>query len=250
MLTLSPTRIRVYQDCPQRYALTYIHRVPTSTPAAGPRLAFGSSLHAALKEYYRRPPAATDAAIRRLLQRTWVRVGYTDFAQEAEYFAEGVTILRQYRDTLPPDVPCQQEVTLSQVVLLAWQPVKLVGRVDRLDHYPDGAKELVDYKTTASGASPTPDRLAADLPTFVYYTLGRLTFQDAPRVTVSQINLRSLDRSVAAYTPDQLAANDDALASLACSIETGPHEARPGGRCAWCPVRPSCPVGAGDERRP
>ncbi len=245
MLTLSPTRIRIYQDCPQRYALTYIQRVPKSERTEGPQLAFGSSLHAALKAYYKLPPTARARPVERLLQEHWVRGAYADRAQEADYFTEGIAILRQYHETTPQAGRRDVEVTLSQVVRLAKQLVKLVGRVDRLDHYPDGGKELLDYKTTLTGLAPRPERLAADLPTFVYYTLGRLTFQKAPRVTVSQLNLRTLDRSAAAYTPDQLAANDAALAALACAIETGSYEARPGGRCAWCPVRHSCAVGMG-----
>ncbi|MFN8485375.1 MAG: PD-(D/E)XK nuclease family protein [Anaerolineae bacterium] len=242
MLTISPTRIRIFQECAERYRLTYIRRAPFSAPSEGPQLAFGSSLHLALKQYHGLPDAGSLPA-ERLLRRCWGRGGYADAAQEAEYFAEGVAILRQYRDSIPPDVPCNREVTLSQVVLLAWQPVKFVGRVDRLDHCADGSKELLDYKTTVTGNVPTGEQLAADLPTYVYYTLGRLTFEDAPRVTVSQINLRTLDRSTAAYTPARLAANDDALAALAHALANGPYEARPGGRCSWCPVRKSCAAG-------
>ncbi len=246
MLTLSPTRIRLYQDCPQRYALTYIQRVPPSAPSQGPHFAFGLSLHAVLKAYHARYPFKREMSLEEYLHRHWVRAGYSDAAQEADHFEQALAILRQYRDALPPAAfYSAMEVTLSQVVYLAWQPVKLVGRVDRLDHYADGGKELLDYKTTAAGRAPTPQQLAADLPTYVYYTLGRLTFQDAPRVTVSQLNLRTLDHAAATYTPEQVVANDQALAALAHAVANGPYDARPGGHCAWCPVRRSCPAGRG-----
>ncbi|MFN8472608.1 MAG: PD-(D/E)XK nuclease family protein [Anaerolineae bacterium] len=245
MPTISPTRIRIFQECPQRFALTYIQHVPPSAPSAGPHFAFGLSLHEALKRYHKLPANRTLPADQ-LLQQCWVRGSYADAEQEAEYFDQAVAILRQYHDTLPPSaIHSQLEVNLSQIVYLAWQPVKLVGRVDRLDHFADGAKDLLDYKTTATGRSPTPEQLASDLPTYVYYTLGKMTFEGAPRVTVSQLNLRTLDRSAAAYTPEQLAANDNGLAVLAHAMANGPYEARPGGRCSWCPVRRDCPAGTG-----
>ena len=130
MLTISPTRIRIFRDCPQRYALTYVRRAPPAAPSEGPQLAFGSSLHLALKQYHGLV-AARSLPPERLLRQCWVGGGYADPSQEAEYFAEGVAILRQYRESVRADIPCNREVTLSQVVYLAWQPVKLVGRVDR-----------------------------------------------------------------------------------------------------------------------
>ena len=245
MLRLTPSRVRDYLQCPLRYHLHYVAQVTPLAPVESPALAFGSSLHAALKAYHRlSPTAARRVSPAALLSQNWWRGQYEGAEQEGKYFSEGVTVLDQYLRTVGPPggERVQTEVMLTQDMTLQGERVRLRGRVDHLAHTPDGGVLVLDYKTSARGLVPGEDGLAADLPTFIYYLLGQRTFQHARRVVVAQLNLRTLDRVHVRYTPTQEARNGERLAEVACAVQTGPFEPHPSGACPACPVRLHCPT--------
>ena len=244
MLRLTPSRVRDYYLCPQRYHLRYVAQVTPLAPVESPALAFGSSLHAALKTYHRLGGAAWRVSSAALLSQNWWRGQYNGPEQEGKYFAEGVAALDQYRRVMGPmrGERVQTEVTLTQDLMLNGEPVRLRGRVDHLAHAADGGVLVLDYKTSARGTAPDEEGLSADLPTFIYYLLGQGTFRRAPWVVVAQLNLRTLDRVEVCYTPAQQARNEAALAMLACALQAGPFDAQPSGACAACPVRLHCPA--------
>ena len=245
MLRLTPSRVRDYLLCPLRYHLRYVAQVTPLAPVESPALAFGSSLHAALKAYHRlSPTAARRVSPVALLSANWWRGQYEGAEQEGKYFDEGVAVLEQYlRVVRPPrGERVQTEVMLTQDMTLNGERVRLRGRVDHLAHVADGSVLVLDYKTSARGLTPSEEELAADLPTFIYYLLGQRTFQRARRVVVAQLNLRTLDRVDVHYTPTQQARNAARLAALACAVQSGPFDPHPSAGCPACPVRLHCPA--------
>ena len=245
MLHLTPSRLRDYLQCPLRYHLRYVAQVAPLAPVETPALAFGSSLHAALKAYHRLgPTAARRVSPVALLSANWWRGQYEGPEQEAKYFDEGVAALDQYLRTVRPPrgERIQTEVMLTQDMPLNGERTRLRGRVDHLAHAADGGVLVLDYKTSARGLGPSEAGLAADLPTFIYYLLGQRTFQRARRVVVAQLNLRTLDRVEVHYTPTQQARNEGMLADIACAVQAGPFDPHPSAGCPSCPVRLHCPA--------
>ena len=245
MLRLTPSRVRDYLHCPLRYHLHYVAQVAPLEPVESPALAFGSSLHAALKTYHRLSPTAARRVSRAaLLSQNWWRGQYEGPQQEGKYFAEGVAVLEQYLRRVAPTQGerVQTEVMLTQDLMLNGERTRLRGRVDHLAHEVDGSVLVLDYKTSGRGLVPSEDGLAGDLPTFIYYLLGQRTFQRARRVVVAQLNLRTLERVEVTYTPWQQAENAERLAALASAVQAGPFDPHPSGACAACPVRLHCPA--------
>lgn len=248
MLTLTPSSVRDYLACTWRYKLLHVDRAWPHAPRRLPALAFGASIHAALKLYHQLPVAQARLVYSdELLRQAWVQGRYETVEQEADYFEVGMSILEQYRRRMGHrgDRRAQTEVTLSQCVTLAGQQVRLRGRIDHVERRTDGALLLLDYKTSAHGQPPSQAWLAADLPTYLYYTLARRTFPQARHITVAQLYLRTMTLTDACYDADQEASHEASLTKMVQAIHGQQFIPRPGSRCVGCLVRYHCPIYTG-----
>jgi putative RecB family exonuclease len=138
------------------------------------------------------------------------------------------------------------ELYLSRVIRLEDVRIRLGCKVDRLELHPDGVLEALDYKTNSNGQVPTPEFLAADLATFIYYVLVRICYPESTCVIVSQLNVLTLAKVEVDYDSTKLATHKKALVRLVRAIESGDFEPRPGGVCSWCRVRNHCPASGAD----
>jgi len=243
MIKLTPSRVREYQACPLQFKLKYLDAFGPKDIEQSPALSFGCSIHAALDLFHRPGRTFKDLTPDILLRRSWKSVGYADAQQEAQYFTKGVEALTGYLQAMgtPRGKILGTETFFSRVVNLSGYRFELGCKADRVELLPDGELEILDYKTNGNGEILSADALAEDLPTFIYYVLGRLSYPQHPRVIVSQLNVLTLSRTVVDYTADQVAENKQALANLVAEIEAAQFEPRPNGHCAWCCMRSYCP---------
>jgi RecB family exonuclease len=246
MIKITPTRSREFDSCGLQYKLKYVDALGPKELEHAPALSFGSSLHACMDELHRPgrrlvQPVAPESTMR----RHWQRDGYVDAEQEAQYYDKGVQILGRYMEvmTVPAGRILATEAFFSRVVVVGGHRFELGCKADRIELLPDGRLELLDYKTNADGNVPTVEMLATDVPTYIYFVLGRICYPSHPHVVVSQLNLLTLKKVLVDYTPEQLAANKATLIDSVARIEAGEFEARPNGHCVWCPVRIHCPFG-------
>lgn len=244
MLKLTPSRVREFQACPHQYRSLYVDKLGPKGIVQSAAFSFGCSEHAALNELYRgsRPLGQFDPEV--LLRRNWRRDGYANQEEEDAYFTKGVQALAAYGEKMlvPIGNIIGTEVFLSRVITLEGRRFELGCKADRLEVLPDGTLEVLDYKTSSNGEVPSADMLAADLATFLYYALARVSYPNHPHVVVSQLNLLTLAKTVVDYTPEQITANKSALVEVVDRIEAGQFEPRPNGHCAWCVVKAYCPL--------
>jgi len=248
MIRLQPSRLRDYGVCPMQYRLKHLERrTPLRRLLPTPSLSLGNSLHSALAEFHH-PGRVGAITADDLLGRHWQRAGFADAREEANYKALARHVLGRYLLATPyhHGQVLGTELFLARVVVQGETRTELACRVDRLTVLPSGALEVLDYKSNRDGRLPDRDRLAYDLPTFVYYLLARVMYPEHPRVYVAQLNLLSLDKTTVDYTPDELTENKARLLDVVAAIETGALPAPVGPHCAWCPVRADCPAFAGE----
>lgn len=243
MIKLTPSRVRECQACPLQFKLKYLDALGPKDIEQSPAFSFGCSIHAALDVYHRPEHLQKQETPEDLLRRSWKSAGYADAQQEAQYFSKGVGALAGYLRTMgtPSGKILGTETFFSRVVNLDGHRFELGCKADRVELLPDGALEILDYKTNGNGEILSADALATDLPTFIYYALARLSYPKYPRTVVSQLNVLTLSKTVVDYTADQVIENKQALANLVAEIEAGQFEPRPNGHCAWCCVRSYCP---------
>lgn len=143
---ISYSQIQTFDTCPLHYKLKYILKIPSPQSAAQ---IFGTSLHAALKDFYmraidRQKPTVDD--IESILTQHWEKEGYEGKEHERQAFAKGLAILKKYilNNYDPHILPIALEIPF-QIPLT--KTLHIGGRIDRIDRLDEETLEIIDYKT-------------------------------------------------------------------------------------------------------
>jgi DNA helicase-2/ATP-dependent DNA helicase PcrA len=158
---LSYSQIDTFRICPLHYKLRYILKIPTPPSAA---LSFGSSMHTVMKDFYlavkQDGPTSRKASrdyrklILSLLKKNWIAEGYSSKSHERKMFKRGKSYLREFlkkgfnAKNLPVAVEQPFVVPLHQIPSTKHHsPLKIGGKIDRVDNLSGGKIEIIDYKT-------------------------------------------------------------------------------------------------------
>lgn len=153
---LSYSQIETFRVCPLHYKLRYIYKVPTPPSASQ---SFGTTMHATLKDIMLNAKKANDKFVIELLEKNWIREGYRDKAHEKKFFEKGKDYLRGFlRENFDSNnLPIALEQPFTVVLdspstrdARSGRPLKVGGKIDRVDVLPDGRIEILDYKTGAT----------------------------------------------------------------------------------------------------
>lgn len=152
---LSYSQIETFRTCPLHYKLKYIYGVPTPQ---SPSQSFGTSIHAALKKFYEAVKSGEkpiDKLIYKCLEEVWIKEGYSGKTHEEKFFEKGKVYLSGYlkEEFNPKNLPLvmEEKFTIPLVSKNRDQrPIRIGGKIDRLDVLLGGVVEIVDYKTGAT----------------------------------------------------------------------------------------------------
>jgi DNA helicase-2/ATP-dependent DNA helicase PcrA len=158
-VVMSAGDLFVYGSCPLRYKFNRVLRIPQQ-PTVAQR--FGIVVHQVLERWHGR--GGTELAeLQELLSASWRRSGLQGVADEARLWSRAQDSMARYHArTLSED---SETVWLERGFEFRLGEHTLRGRVDRVDRHPDGAYELVDYKT---GRPRTPEQLRDDVQLQLY----------------------------------------------------------------------------------
>lgn len=152
---ISYSQIQSFSICPLHYKIQYILKVPTPPSAS---LSFGSSIHAALRDFYQRSfedKKQNIEDILPLLEKQWINEGYGSRAHESQALERAKYILLQYlKNNFAPASekakPIAVEIPFSFFIKRSTSqqmPIKIAGRIDRVDKIDSRKIEIIDYKT-------------------------------------------------------------------------------------------------------
>ena len=234
---LSHSSISLYGECPQKYKFKYVDKIPEK-----PRhfFSFGQSVHLALEYFYgvKEPKAPTLEELLAAYRATWVRGGYKDDAQEAEYFEDGRQILTRFHDKHAKTFRLPYFVEYGFNFEIDGVPV--TGKVDRVDKLADGRLLILDYKT---GKQLKTGRIDVDAQLTMYQLacekgldaeVAELVFYHLP--TLKEHKSARRDASLV----DELKTR---IVTTAESITKEKFEPKPlDSVCRWCDYKPICPV--------
>ncbi|HJY98267.1 MAG TPA: ATP-dependent DNA helicase [Patescibacteria group bacterium] len=149
---LSYSQIETFRTCPLHYKLRYIYKLPTAPSASA---SFGTTVHASLKAFYERIAKGekpTEKMILLLLSENWVKEGYSSKKHEREFMQKGkdylIGFLKHGYDRKTSVEALEQPFTIP--IKGEGKPLKIGGKIDRIDRLKDGSVEIIDYKTGAT----------------------------------------------------------------------------------------------------
>lgn len=250
LISLSPSKIAIWQDCPRRFYLQYIAR--RRSVGVWAHLSLGQAIHAVLKDWFDDATGVRDVAtIEALMLRHWSTGGFADDAQSAQWreWATAVTweYLQAQRARGSSATPHSRERTLAART----DHAAIQGRIDRLDS--DGSSMVViDYKTGSS--VPGVDQVRSSLALALYAACVQQSLrQPCTRVELHHVpsgvvaTWEHSDESIARQLRrvDQIAQDmrdqEQRIAQGAAVDEVYPPKV--GGLCAYCGFRDACPEG-------
>lgn len=236
-LRLSYSSISTYEKCPWQYFLQYVEKLERPR---SPALSFGSSLHGALERFHSgtEKPDPDLEDLLGWLEAAWESEGYSDDAEQEAYRQRGRSILTRYYESNRerPVVP----VALEQRFLLPMDGWDLSGVMDRVDRYPDGSYEIVDYKTNSK--LPPLFRLQEDKQLPIYQMAAAQVLGIRPARLTFHYLVPDQRYTTPAYTPEQLERLRARLNEVAVLIQQGDFEPKPNALCGWCDVKVHCPL--------
>lgn len=233
---LSHSSISMYVECPQKYKLKYIDKIPEKPKSF---FSFGRSVHSALEFFYSVAalPAPTLEQVLAQYKEQWVSEGYKDAAEEKKYFVEGDRILREFYAKHIGDFepPFFAEYRFDMQV----DGVPVTGFVDRIDKVGKDRIAIIDYKT---GKAFGEDRVKTDAQLTMYQmACEELLGLKVERMTFYHLN--SLTPITGErHTDDQVNTLRSRIVTVADSIQKGLFDPKPEERkCQWCDFKPFCP---------
>lgn len=144
----SVTHLNSFLTCPWRYFFVDLIRIPKSqTPA----LLYGSAIHNTLKVYFDAYARDEDLPIQKVLGffESSLRRSHLNEKEFGAHLAEGKRELRGYLSNwdFPRTIWNEYRIAGMPFRVSESQEIKLNGSLDKVELFPDGTVNVVDYKT-------------------------------------------------------------------------------------------------------
>ncbi len=247
-LALSASDIDLYRTCPLKYKFARVFAIPQE-PTINQR--FGILVHQVLQRFHSEelradalaegpggaPPSPAGSLDRllALFEAGWRRTGFGSSDDELQYRDRAVASLARYHEHHQRSE--STPVWLERGFAFEIGSHRLRGRVDRVDQLPDGAYELIDYKTGARRTGTGDD---------VQLALYRLGAREAWKVETelgSYWYVLEDERVPVPAAPDDAERVERTVLEVAAGIEGQDFEPRPSYEiCSWCDYRLICPA--------
>ena len=244
MLAVTPTKLTDYLICPHKFNLRHVKK--SGALFSSPAFSFGTSMHRAIEELHKakKPLPVSLREAQKMLERFWEKTAYATCEEERNYFDKGCQALLNYCNWVSEEASetIGTEVYMSFVIDLKDLKIRLGCKADRIALHPSQTLEIIDYKTSASGKVPTAEFLHADLATFLYYVLTKLSYPQYPQIKVTFLNVLTMGKVSVIYEAEQIEANKKALWQCLKTLAAGEFSPRASEACSWCDFQDGCPA--------
>lgn len=254
-LPLSASAVHDFLECPYRYALNYVRRLPDAARQPISTLSFGQIVHEVLAEFIRAGgwQRVSRDGIVALLRQSWQAGVYPEPDIDKANFAHAAGILHRFYDApYPAGIARELGVERRHAWARARRGILAKGRIDRAVQLEDGSIELVDYKCGRLPAEP--DALGRDPQALFYRSLGGEAYRrlSPPAIRVTFLYLVPGRPLSVDFDKDDFLEGWRRIEQVADGIRAGLavqadgahlHSAfvpRPGGRCRFCPFQHHC----------
>ena len=247
VVTMSPSTLQTLLDCPLRWLLER----HGGRNAAELRTAAGSLIHALIAQ-----PGKSPARMAAELEQVWTGLPY-----ESEWFARNeldrhramLTAFSAWREVTRPELTeVGTEVEVDGVLDAGRDaghvPVRVRGRIDRLERDAEGRLVVVDAKTGKSPVSKDDAQNNAQLALYQLAIANGLVSEAGPPggarlVYIAKAGTNGVtERGQDAPTPQTLGQWRQQVNEAAAQTAGPQFAARVNDGCPHCPIRPICPA--------
>jgi ATP-dependent DNA helicase UvrD/PcrA len=237
-LQLSASAIDAYKSCPQKYLFSHVWHLRSGAHAA---LTFGSVMHTTIKHFLaevRKGRRIVFEEVMTIFEREWTPAGFEDDYQQAVYKQAGIEQLRVFHSGVlaeAPDIEAQEkgfELPMDDNVVIT-------GRIDQINRFGSGHREIVDYKT---GRPRTEEDARKDFQLSIYALAAKEVLEFSPSRLVFHY-LQDNSRVETTREEKELKKTRQVIAETAANIRAGEFAPDPGlFKCRNCAFRPICPA--------
>jgi putative RecB family exonuclease len=240
---LSFSRIDTYRNCPRSFRYSYVDKLPGRP---GPHLSFGTSIHAALEDFYDRklPACPSEDELVGFLYERWDRTGFAavDRDEELAFYRHAQDVLRRFHRRAAPSyrLPAATEAWFELPIGFE---ATVVGSIDRVDVDDDGRFHVIDYKTNRKVKDRA--RVAGSLQLSLYALACRHLYGALPATVSLDFVVPGVEVRVDVADLDLDDARQQVL-DTAAAVRAEAYEPTPNPLCSWCDHRAICPAWEGD----
>lgn len=254
-IRLSASAVKDFNNCPYRYARTYLSPLPDCEREPVTVLAFGDVVHRVLADFIRRGgwAAVTKIDAFGILRSHWRKNVYADDDLSIVNFERAAGMVERFVD-IPYPAHVARELDVERRI--SWprfhRGLMAAGRLDRTCVLTNGAVEIIDYKTGHQRLDA--DQLSLEPQALFMRSLGAVAYRHlAPTsIKVSFLYLASGVPTSVDFEEDDFLYGWARIEAVAAKIQTGIQEViagRPvlgafppnrGERCRYCPFRRHC----------
>ncbi len=253
----SPSKLDVYKKCPKRYQYRYVDKI--SRRRKTPETVVGVAVHSAFEELYAlvtggKIPTLPEvhAIYERELTAEWDETVVEKDARfsKADWLKVGRDCVELYYNGHHPfsaDRTVAIEKRVGFPIMVDGREYRIEGFVDRLALSPDGAFEIVDYKTAKS--LPNQEHADEDWQLALYELAVRREWPDTKEVRLKWHYVRHGKTLVSVRDE---AARAKLLADATALISEIKHDhefpTKQSILCDWCEYRDLCPIFRDEHR--
>lgn len=249
---LSPSRTKDFHNCPLKFRLRVIDRIPEPPSLVALR---GTLVHSGLEHLFDLPAAERDIAHAHvLLDERWEamlaknpqhRELFTSPEEQAEWLKAAHSLLENYFSLeMPQNLSPRKREHFVEARLPSG--LRLRGIVDRLDVAPSGAIRVIDYKT---GKAPSP-RFQEEAIFQMRFYAGVIYLSTGTLPSRTQL-LYLGDKQVLTYDPGMADVSvltsymDDTWNEIDQCLSRGDFPTRKNPLCNYCYFKQMCPQWGG-----
>jgi putative RecB family exonuclease len=247
----SPSKLGVYQNCPRRYQYRYVDKI--SRRRKTPETVVGVAVHSTFEELYALVTGGKVPTLAELheiyareLAAEWDETVVEKDARfvKADWDKVGRDCVALYYDAHQPfsaDRTVAIEKRVGFPITVDGHEYRIEGFVDRLALAPDGAFEIVDYKTAKS--LPNQQHADEDWQLALYELAVRREWPDTKEVRLKWHYVRH-GKTLISIRDDAARAKllSDAGALISAIKHDHVFEPKPSPLCDWCEYRDLCPI--------
>jgi DNA helicase-2/ATP-dependent DNA helicase PcrA len=237
-LQLSSSAIDTYKTCPQKYLFSSLWKLRSGPHAA---MSFGSVMHTTIKHFLAEVRKGRTVAFEEVItifEREWTPAGFEDDYQQEGYKQDGIDQLRVFHSGM---IAAPQEIEAQEKTfeLPMEDNIVVTGRIDQINRFGNGDREIVDYKT---GRPRTAEDAKKDFQLSIYALAATEILEFVPARLVFHY-LTDNSRVETSREEKDLKKTRLAILETAANIRAGDFAPDPGlFKCRNCAFRPICPA--------